>query len=84
MFGVVEIKQKHVDVDQYKYSGYGIGFDRKEFFSICNQIGRNVTIFAVDMSLSTKIDNREIEILVLGKGPTQGLAYTQCRKSIFN
>ena len=20
---------KHIDVDQYKYSGYGIGFDRK-------------------------------------------------------
>ena len=24
---------KHVDIDQYKYSGYGIGFDRKREFS---------------------------------------------------
>ena len=22
---------KHIDIDQYKYSGYGIRFDRKEF-----------------------------------------------------
>ena len=28
LFGTVELI-KHVDVDQYKYSGYGIGFDRK-------------------------------------------------------
>ena len=31
LFGAVELT-KHVDVDLYKYSGYGIGFDRKEFF----------------------------------------------------
>ena len=28
LFGAVKLT-KHVDVDQYKYSGYGIGFDRK-------------------------------------------------------
>ena len=27
-FGAVNLT-RHVDVDQYKYSGYGIGFDRK-------------------------------------------------------
>ena len=28
LFGVVKLT-KHIDVDLYKYSGYGIGFDRK-------------------------------------------------------
>ena len=31
LFGAVEFT-KHPDVDQYKYSGYGIAFDRKGFF----------------------------------------------------
>ena len=31
LFGAVRLT-KHVDVDQYKYVGYGIGFDRKGFF----------------------------------------------------
>ena len=32
LFGAVKITNKHADVDQYKYSGYSIGFDRKGFF----------------------------------------------------
>ena len=51
--------KKHVDVDLYKYSGYGIGFDRKGFFSIGDEIGRNVIIFGVDMSSSSHIDNKK-------------------------
>ena len=31
LIGAVKLT-KHVDVDQYKYSGYGIGFDRKVFY----------------------------------------------------
>ena len=31
---------KNVDVDLYKYSGYGIGFDRKGSYSIVNDVGR--------------------------------------------
>ena len=31
IFGSVKLT-KHVDIDQYKYSGYGIGFDRKRLF----------------------------------------------------
>ena len=31
LFGAVKLT-KHVDVGQYKYLGYGIGFDRKGFF----------------------------------------------------
>ena len=35
--------------------------------------GRNVIIFAVDMSSSIKINNRKEEILILRLGPTQRL-----------
>ena len=38
--------------------------------------GTNVIIFGVDMSSSTKIDNSEKDILILGKGPTKGLEHT--------
>ena len=31
LFGAVSLT-KHVDIDQYKYSGFGIGFDRKGEF----------------------------------------------------
>ena len=37
------------------------------------KFGRNVIIFGVDMSLSVHIDNKGKDILILGKGPTQGL-----------
>ena len=33
-------------------------------------------IFRVDISSSTNIDNRKKDILILGKGPTQGLEHT--------
>ena len=35
--------------------------------------GRNEIIFGVDMSLSVHVDNKGKDILILGKGPTQGL-----------
>ena len=38
-----------------------------------NEIGKNVIFFGVDMSSSTKIDNKGKDILILGIGPTQGL-----------
>ena len=34
---------------------------------------RNVIIFGVDMSSSAHFDNKGRNILILGKGPTQGL-----------
>ena len=58
LFGAVKLT-KHIDVNLYKYSGYGIGFDRKGSCSIGNGIGKNVIISGVDMSSSTKIDNRK-------------------------
>ena len=67
---------KHVDINQYRYSEYGIGFDRKGTFSFGNRFGRNVTIFGVDMSSSVHADNKGKNILILGEGPTQGLDVT--------
>ena len=38
--------------------------------------GQNVLSFGADMSSSVHFDNRKKEILVLGKGPVQGLEHT--------
>ena len=70
MFGAVKLT-KNVDVDLYKYSGYGIIFDRKGFFSIGDEVGRNIIIFVPDMSSSLHIDNKKKDLLILGKGPTR-------------
>ena len=85
LFGAVSLT-KHVDIDQYKYSGYSIGFDRKGEFSSGNGFGRNCIIFGVDMSSSVHVNNKEKDILILGKGPTQGLdgATLTAEKKIFN
>ena len=51
---------KHVDIDQYKYSGCGIGFDREGEFSFgSNGFGRNVIIFGADMSSSVYANNKK-------------------------
>ena len=48
-------------------------------------VEKNVIIFRVDMSSSKKIDNRERDILILGKGPTQGLEHTMsAEENVFN
>ena len=59
--------------DQYIFSGYSIGFDRKGKFSFGNVFGRNVIIFGVDMISSEYVDNKKKDILILGEDPTQGL-----------
>ena len=43
------------------------------FIYLFNVFDRNVIIFRVDMSSSVHVDNKGKEILILGKGPTQGL-----------
>ena len=67
---------KHVDIDQYKYSGHGIGCDRKEEFSFGNGFGINGVIFGADMSSFVHAHNKKKDILIFGKGPTQGLDST--------
>ena len=70
------------------YSGYGIGFDRKGSFSFpSGGYGQNAIIFGVDMSSSIDDDddNKKKDILILGRGPTQGLESTlTAEKNVFN
>ena len=62
LFGAVKLT-KNADIDKYGYSGYGIGFDRYGSFSFPGAgLGKNMIIFGVDMSSSTKIDNRKKDI----------------------
>ena len=72
LFSAVSLT-KNVDIDEYKYSGYRIGFDRKGKFSVGNGFGRNCIIFGVDMGFSEHVDNKKKDILILVEGPTQGL-----------
>ena len=76
LFGAVSLT-KNADIDKYGYSRYRIGFDRHGSFTFpVTVLGRNVIIFGVEMSSSTKIDNKEKDILILDKGSTQGLEHT--------
>ena len=76
LFGAVTLT-KNSDIDKYGYSGYGTGFDRRSSFSFPGGgFRQNVLIFGADMSFSTHIDNKKKDILVLGKGLTQGLEHT--------
>ena len=62
---------KNADIDRYKYSGYGIGFNRRGTFSFpCGGFGCNVLIFGVDMKFSVHADNKKKYILILGEDPT--------------
>ena len=81
LFGSVKLT-KNADINKYGYSGYGIGSDRETSFSFGNDIGKNVIILGADMSSSAKIDNRKKDILILGKGPTQGLEHTLSAEKI--
>ena len=73
LFGSVELT-KNADSDNYKYSGYGIGFDSCSEFSFTDGImGKNVIILGADMNSSMHIDK---DILILGEGLTQGLYET--------
>ena len=76
----------NADIDKYQYSGYGIGFDRKRSFSFPGiGFGQNVIIFGVDVSSSVHNDNKEKDILILGKDPTQGLGeYSLAAEKIYS
>ena len=84
MFGAISLN-KNPDVDRYKYPRYGIGFDRHGSYSHPRgRTGRNVIIFVVDMSSSTKIDHRKKYILIFAKGPTQGLEHTSTIEKMYS
>ena len=59
LFGAVTLT-KNADIEKYKYSGYGIEFDRRSSFSFPDGgFGQDVIIFGVDMSFSIHIDNKK-------------------------
>ena len=59
-------------IEDQVFSFPGGGFDQK------------VLIFGVDMSSSTHIDNKKKDILILGKGLTQGLEHTLTAEKIYS
>ena len=66
LFGAVKLT-KNADIDKYKYSGYGIGFDSRGTFSHpSGGYDRSVIILAADLSKSTHSNNKTKIILVLG------------------
>ena len=67
LFGAVTLTE-NADIDEYKYSGYRYGFDRRSSFPgggfdrrsfPGGGFGQTVLIFRVDMSFSTHIDNKK-------------------------
>ena len=84
LFGAVTLS-KNADIEKYKYSGYGTGFERRSSFSfLSGGFGQNVLIYGADMSSSTHIDDKKKDILVLGRGPTQGLESTLTAEKIYS
>ena len=84
LFGAVTLT-KNADIEKYGYPGYGIEFDRRSSFSFpVTGFGQNVLIFGVDMSSSPHIDNKKKDILVLGKGSTQGLVRTSTAEKMYS
>ena len=71
LFGAVT---KNADIDKYRYSGYGTGFDRRSSFPFPGGgFDQNIIIFGVDMNSSIHVDNKKKYVLILGRGLTQGL-----------
>ena len=84
LFGAVTLT-KNGDIDKYGYSGYGIGFDGKLFFSFPGVgFGQNEIIFGVDMGSSAHINNKKKDILILGKGSTQELEHTLTPEKMYS
>ena len=67
-----------INLDKYFSFGYCIGIDARKHFSLSDGsgFGKNVIKSAAGMSSSVDIGNKKRDILILGKGPTDGLGNT--------
>ena len=84
LFGAVTLT-KNTDISKYRYSGYGIGFDRRSSFSFpYGGFGQNVLIFGADMSSSARINNKKIHISSWKRTKTRAKTHINCRKNILN
>ena len=64
LFGAIKLT-KNADVDKYKYSGYGIGFNSRGSFSHpSGGDGKNVIIFGADLGNSVHANNKVNNVLV--------------------
>ena len=58
LFGSAKLTM-NADLDRYKYSGYGVGFDLHTEFSLPEgSMERNFIIYGADLCSSVQIDNR--------------------------
>ena len=70
LFGAVELT-KDANPNKYSYSRYGFEFDSRSLISRPNDWGKKVIIFGVDMSSTEHANNKNKDILILGKGETK-------------
>ena len=73
---------KNADVDKYKYSGYGIGFDVHRTFS-----NAWWWIWRKRYNSSSHVYNKKKGVFILGKSPSQGdikRYHINCRKKVFH
>ena len=83
LFGAARLV-RNTGIDKYKYSGYDIGFGMKGIFGFsATGFARNVVIFEVHRNSSPHIDSKKKDILILDKGPTQGLEHTLTAEKMF-
>ena len=82
LFGTVTLI-KNADIEKYRYSGYGTGFDRRSSFLFpSGGFGQNVLIFGAEMTSSIHIDNKRY-ISSWKKTNARIRKYSNRRKNIF-
>ena len=61
LHGAVKLTKNTSDFNKYKYSGYGIGFDARESFSLSDDsgFGKKLLIFGADISSTMHVNNRK-------------------------
>ena len=65
---------KNADLDKYSYSKYDTNLMHSELSrSDGRGFGKNAILFSADMSSLMHIDSKNKDILILGKGSTDGL-----------
>ena len=85
LFGTVTLTKNAGIEKKNKYSGYGIGFDRRSSFSFPScEFGQNVLIFGADMSTSIHIDNKKRHISTWRRTNARIRKYFNCRKNVLN
>ena len=56
----------------------------QEFHFLVVAFGQKVIIFGVDVSSSVHVDNKKKYILILGRGPTQGLEHKLTSEKMYS